>query len=87
MKWSAISLALCVTVASSGCWRPYYGQTYATPAYPQPPIVNSTPAVQTVPIVQQAPVYQQQPVVYQQPMYQQNCQPVVCQPNPCCQSY
>jgi hypothetical protein len=48
---------------------------YAQPALPQAPVY-------------QAPVVQQAAPVYQQPqMIQQPCQPVICQPNPCCTPY
>jgi hypothetical protein len=79
MKWSHLSLAVIAALASTGCWRPYYGHTYAQPAYPQAPpyqaapVVQQAPVMQPAPIVQQAPVYQQP--VYQQPVYQQS--PVV----------
>ncbi len=63
MRRAAIVLALFATVASSGCWRPYYGQTYAPPVYQQAPVYQQQPA----------PVYQQAPVV------QQGCAPVSCQ--------
>lgn len=75
MKQAAVFLGLLATVAGSGCWRPYYGQMYAQPALPQAPVY-------------QAPVVQQASPVYQQPqMIQQPCQPVICQPNPCCTPY
>ena len=72
MKWAALSLAMLATAASSGCWRPYYGQQYAAPVYPQAPVMQPAPAYQ-----QAAPVYQQAPVM-------QGCAPA-CQPacTPC----
>jgi hypothetical protein len=81
MKWAAISLALCVTAASTGCWRPYYGHTYAPPAYQQAPVYQQPP------VYQQQPVYQQAPVMQQPQVIQQGCPQVVCPPNPCCTSY
>ena len=68
MKRSALSLALFAALASTGCWRPYYGPTYAQPAYPQAPAYQPTPIVQAAPVMQPAPVYQQP--VYQQPVVQ-----------------
>jgi hypothetical protein len=90
MKWLAISLGLLIVLASSGCWRPYYGRRsgqgpFAQPAYGQPAVVQPTysqPVVQQgVPVVTQAPVVQAAPVATYQPVqtYQQ-CVP--CQP--CC---
>ncbi len=52
MKWATISLALFVTATGSGCWRPYYGQTYAQPAYPQAPAYQQLPAFQPTPVYQ-----------------------------------
>jgi hypothetical protein len=73
MKRPAIFFALCVTAAACGCWRPYYGQTYAQPAYPAAPVYS-----------QPAPVYSQPAPVYQAP---QVIQQPYCQPNPCCTPY
>ncbi|HEV3138406.1 MAG TPA: hypothetical protein VGZ26_10895 [Pirellulales bacterium] len=66
MKWAAIILALCITAGSSGCWRPYYGQT-------APPVYQQAPAFQ------QAPVYQQAPGVVQQGCQPVVCPPA-CTP-------
>jgi hypothetical protein len=74
MKRAAIGFALCVTAAVSGCWRPYYGQTYAQPAYPQTPVYTQPAPVYSQP----APVFQPPPQVVGQPC---------CQPNPCCTPY
>jgi hypothetical protein len=76
MKWAAVFMGLLTMVAGSGCWRPYYGQMYAQPAYPSAPVYQQP--VAAAPMVQQAA-----PVQY----VQQPCQPVVCPPNPCCTPY
>lgn len=84
MKWATISLGLLVAATASGCWRPYYGQTYATPAYPQAPAYQQAPAfAQQAPVYSQAPVMQPTPVYSQAPVMQQGCAPVVCQPQQC----
>jgi hypothetical protein len=88
MRRAAICFVLLATLASVGCWRPYYKNRYAQPAYPQAPAytpapqaysqpqpIQSQPAFQPAPIVTQAPVMQQAPVVQG---YAPNC----CQPCP-----
>lgn len=92
MKWLAISLGLLMVLATSGCWRPYYGnrwgqQPYGQPAFAPPAMAQPT---YSQPIVQQgAPVVTGPPVVQAAPGVQQSYQPysqpcVPCQPNPCC---
>jgi hypothetical protein len=58
MKRAAIVLGILVTAAGCGCWRPYYGQTYAPPAYQQAPVYQQPAMIQQAPVVQQgcAPV-------------------------------
>jgi hypothetical protein len=88
MRWAAISFGLLALAASTGCkccWRPYYGSTYAQPAYSQAPAYAAAPPptyVQPAP----APPPPPQPVVQQMPV--QSCQPVYCQPCvPCVPCY
>lgn len=88
MNRAALLIGLTAITTASGCWRPYYGHTYAPPAYSQAPAYQQpAPVVQAAPVYQQpAPVYQQPAPVYQAaPVYQQQCQPVVCPPvcQPC----
>jgi hypothetical protein len=75
-----VLVAVLAILSTSGCWRPYYGHTYAPPAYSQPPA--QAPIEQAAPVYQQpAPVYQQPAPDYPAPVYQQHqCQPVVCPP-------
>jgi len=82
MKWAVVLLGMLAAAGASGCWRPYYGQAYAQPAYPTTPVYQSPVASQ--PVVQSAPVVQAAPAVQ---YVQQPCQPVVCPPNPCCTPY
>jgi hypothetical protein len=82
MKRAALLIGVTMILTATGCWRPYYGHTYAPPAYSQAPAYQQPPVVQAAPVYQQpAPVYQQAAPVYQQ----QQCQPVVCPPvcQPC----
>ncbi len=51
MKWAAIFFALFVLATGCNCWRPYYGHTYAPPAYQAAPVYQA-------PVIQQAPVVQ-----------------------------
>ena len=77
MKWAPLVVVLALTVLASGCWRPYYNQQYAPPAYSQAPVYGQQP------MVQGPPIYQQQAPLMQQPC--QPCQPCVCPPvcQPC----
>ncbi|MEX0677002.1 MAG: hypothetical protein WD063_08000 [Pirellulales bacterium] len=92
MKWLAISLGLLAVLATSGCWRPYYGgrfgqPAYAQPAYAQPGYAQPGYAQPTYsqPVVQQGVAVEAQPQVIQAAPAGQPCQPCVpCPPNPCC---
>lgn len=68
MKRTGLLLMLAATACGCNCWRPYYGQTYAPPAYQQAPLYQQ-PQVYQQPVMQQAPVMQPNccpPVSYQQ---------------------